>query len=121
MIDVETLISKKIPMFGYQLISKKDVKEDNPLQKNVYEEEQNKKSFSGNALKRVKTFGQKVSEKIDQMKEKKTNEINNIAISNPRDAITIFDEILRKYKGKMNAQDASDFSCAINFFKLNSK
>ena len=72
MIDVETLISKKIPMFGYQLISKKDVKEDNPLQKNVYEEEQNKKSFFGNALKRVKTFGQKVSEKIDQMKEKKT-------------------------------------------------
>ena len=88
-------------MFGYQLISKKDVKEDNPLQKNIYEEEQNKKSFFGNALKRVKTFGQKVSEKIEQMKEKKTNEINNIAISNPRDAITIFDEILRKYKGKI--------------------
>ena len=127
-IDLDALISKKIPLFNFHPISNLpnttttlqntivSKETSNPIVANVYGEEEKpkKKGF----FEKVKNLGQKVSEKF---KEKKTNEINNILITNQKEAINIFEEILRKYKGKMSNQDSSDFQCAINYMKLNSK
>lgn len=128
-VNLDDLVSKKIPLFNFHpttnapqnklpTLQKTIVSNEtsNPITASVYSEEEKPKKIG--FFEKIKNIKEKVSEKF---REKKTNEINSILITNQTEAINIFEEILRKYKGKMSNQDSNDFQCAINYMKLNSK